>query len=76
MWNETEGKRGTVEIDSCGINNLKNLGSKLNDKELDVVYYSDNCCGQQNNYIFGIQVTNCEIIVYFTFIIERRNLTF
>ena len=52
VWNETEGKRGAIEIGSCVHNHLKNLGCKFNDKELDIVYYSDNCCGQQkkNDY--------------------------
>ena len=70
VWNETEGKRGAVEIGSCVLNHLKNLESKSNDKELKVVYYSDNCGGQQKNkyllaaYSYAVEHLNIKRITY------------
>lgn len=51
FWNETEGKRGAIEIGSCVLGYLKQLVDKHADSEnpLDVIFYSDNCCGQQKN---------------------------
>lgn len=49
FWNETEGKRGAVEIGSCVLEYLKSLAENKNNDNLDVIFYSDNCCGQQKN---------------------------
>lgn len=50
FWNETEGKRGATEIGSCVLRYLNQLVEENeNGKSLDVIFYSDNCCGQQKN---------------------------
>lgn len=61
FWNETEGKRGAVEVGSCVLHYINMLVEKANSTDLDVVFYSDNCCGQQKNkyllsaYSYAIQ---------------------
>lgn len=52
VWVENEGKRGANEIASCVLKYLENLKDKLNasnNEPLDIILYSDNCCGQQKN---------------------------
>ena len=51
FWNETEGKRGANEIGSCVLRYLQQLVDTRADsaKPLNVIFYSDNCCGQQKN---------------------------
>lgn len=49
FWNETEGKRGADEIGSCVLNYIKLLVEKINKPDIDIIFYSDNCCGQQKN---------------------------
>lgn len=44
VWNETIGKRGSNEIGSFLLNFLKK-----NDQFTDIIFYSDNCCGQNKN---------------------------
>lgn len=46
FWDESQGNRGANEIGSCVLNYLKKKSSCA-DADLDVVFYSDNCCGQQ-----------------------------
>lgn len=49
FWDETEGKRGAVEIGSCV---LAFIEMQLNNHpigDIDLIFYSDNCCGQQKN---------------------------
>lgn len=47
-WNETERKRGVTEIASCVLKYLQCLSHNA-DCPVDVIFYSDNCCGQQKN---------------------------
>ena len=55
FWHEGEGNRGAIEIGTCIYKYLEQISEKRNDKDLDVVLYSDNCCGQQkNSFIFGM----------------------
>lgn len=53
FWNEIEGKRGAVEIGSCVMHYLQkvveNTRENINNQNLNVVFYSDNCSGQQKN---------------------------
>ncbi|CAH1098832.1 unnamed protein product [Psylliodes chrysocephalus] len=49
FWDETKGKRGAVEIGSC---DLAFIEMHLNNRpsgDIDLIFYSDNCCGQQKN---------------------------
>ncbi|CAG9765336.1 unnamed protein product [Ceutorhynchus assimilis] len=64
VWDETEANRGVNEIGSCVLLYLQSLeeqASKTSNKVLDVIFYSDNCCGQQKNrfmmsmYLFAVQ---------------------
>lgn len=49
FWDETEGKRGAVEIGSCILDYIKSQVDHTPNKEIDVIFYSDNCGGQQKN---------------------------
>lgn len=49
FWDETEGKRGAVEIGSCVLKYINKLLEKTSSTDQDIVFYSDNCCGQQKN---------------------------
>lgn len=49
MWYEGQGKRGPNEIGSCLLKYLKDKSETLNIDDLDIVFYSDNCAGQQKN---------------------------
>lgn len=59
VWHEGEGARGVNEIGSCVLSYLRNLQDKIKD-DFDVIFYSDNCCGQQKNkymiamYIYAV----------------------
>ncbi|CAH2094194.1 unnamed protein product [Euphydryas editha] len=48
VWHEGEGARGVNEIGSCVLFYLEELNTKATE-QFDVVFYSDNCCGQQKN---------------------------
>lgn len=49
MWHEGEGKRGAVEIGTCLLHYLKEKAAACNTDDLEIVFYSDNCAGQQKN---------------------------
>ncbi|XP_073944722.1 uncharacterized protein [Choristoneura fumiferana] len=49
FWDETQGKRGANEIGSCILDYLGKLSEKFPDTQLNIVFYSDNCCGQNKN---------------------------
>ncbi|CAH2098128.1 unnamed protein product [Euphydryas editha] len=49
FWDETEGKRGAVEIGSCILEYIKSQVDQNPNKEIDIIFYSDNCGGQQKN---------------------------
>lgn len=48
VWHEGEGARGVNEIGSCVLMYLESLNEKASN-DFDIVFYSDNCCGQQKN---------------------------
>lgn len=55
VWSETDGLRGANEIGSCVLSYIKNKAESVNDANLEIVFYSDNCCGQQKNqYMFSM----------------------
>lgn len=71
FWTETEGKRGSNEIGTCVLLYIKNLVQKsVNVQDLDLTFYSDNCCGQQNNkyivsmYYYAVQKYNLRSITH------------
>ncbi|CAG9760236.1 unnamed protein product [Ceutorhynchus assimilis] len=56
VWDDSEANRGVCEIGTCVFKYLQNLETyATEDKKLDVIFYSDNCCGQQKNrFMFGM----------------------
>lgn len=71
FWTEVEGKRGSNEIGTCVLMYIKNLAEKSdNASELDLIFYSDNCCGQQKNkyllsmYFYAIHKYNLRSITH------------
>ncbi|XP_063390030.1 uncharacterized protein LOC134675631 [Cydia fagiglandana] len=55
FWDELQGKRGANEIGSCIFDYLKRLNDQNPNKQLNVIFYSDNCCGQnKNKYIASL----------------------
>lgn len=54
FWHEELGRRGANEIGSCVYNFLKEESANLKE---DVVFYSDNCVGQnKNKFLFSLYV--------------------
>lgn len=49
FWHEGEAKRGANEIGSCLFRYFESKAAEINSDELELVMYSDNCCGQQKN---------------------------
>lgn len=49
FWDETEGKRAAIEIGSYVLNYMKSKIEENPNKEIDVIFYSDNCGGQRKN---------------------------
>ncbi|XP_045455137.1 uncharacterized protein LOC123666182 [Melitaea cinxia] len=53
FWHEGLGNRGAVEIGTCIFKFLEKIA--LESPSMDIVFYSDNCCGQQKNrFIFSM----------------------
>lgn len=70
FWDETEGKRGANEIGSCILNYMEQTIQANPSKELDFIFYSDNCCGQEKNkylltaYAYAVQKMNVKSITH------------
>jgi len=55
FWDETEASRGAVEIGSCILNYIKALIDENLGKDIEIIFYSDNCGGQQKNkYLLSV----------------------
>lgn len=53
FWHEGLGNRGSIEIGSCVYSYLLEVAN--NYPGCDVIFYSDNCCGQQKNrFVFAM----------------------
>lgn len=70
FWTEIDGKRGANEIGSCVFNYLENTCKDVEDN-INVVFYSDNCCGQNKNkyittlYLYAVYyLANLESIIH------------
>lgn len=52
VWHEGEGKRGVNEIGTCVLRYIENLQdtAKQLESKLDLIFFSDNCCGQHKNH--------------------------
>ncbi|XP_075986434.1 uncharacterized protein LOC142983446 [Anticarsia gemmatalis] len=56
FWNEVEGQKGANEIGSCVFRYLREKSVSSSEK-LHIIFYSDNCCGQQKNqFIFSMYI--------------------
>lgn len=69
FWSECDAKRGAVEIGSCVLKYLQAL-SVEDDDEKDIIFYSDNCAGQNKNkyiaclYLYAVQNLNIKSITH------------
>ena len=69
FWTESEAKRGAIEIGTCIWKYLQRLCEE-DTAEKNVIFYSDNCCGQNKNkyiatlYLFAIQNLNIRTITH------------
>lgn len=69
FWSECDAKRGAVEIGSCVWAYLKALCDE-DDHNKEVIFYSDNCCGQNKNkyitslYLYAVQNLNITSITH------------
>lgn len=77
FWYEAEGNRGAIEIGTCVFKYLEMIADKKNSEDLDIVLFSDNCCGQQKNtfifgmYLFAVQKLKIKSITH-KFLIKGR----
>lgn len=62
---ETEASKGAVEIGSCILNYIKALIDENISKDIDIIFYLDNCGGQQKNkyllLIYAYAVINLRV---------------
>lgn len=62
VWHEGEANRGANEIASCLLSFLKEK-SRERENNFEVIFYSDNCCGQnKNKYVIGLYTYALETI--------------
>ncbi|CAH2102002.1 unnamed protein product [Euphydryas editha] len=56
FWSEVEGQRGACEIGTCVYKYiLKKTSAAATSEPIELIFYSDNCCGQQKNqYIISL----------------------
>ncbi|XP_045454105.1 uncharacterized protein LOC123667070 [Melitaea cinxia] len=61
VWDESSANRGVNDLGTCVYKYLEQISLLNSDKSLDIVFYSDNCAGQQKNktiiaiYLFALQ---------------------
>lgn len=73
LWHEGEGLRGANEVGSCIFKYLKAL-SNQSEHDLEIIFYSDNCCGQNKNkfilalYLYIIRTLKIKSITHKFFI--------
>ncbi|XP_039760617.1 uncharacterized protein LOC120634216 [Pararge aegeria] len=54
FWTEVEGQKGANEIGSCVFKFLQKKSATAS-SDLNIIFYSDNCCGQQKNqFVFSM----------------------
>lgn len=82
LWDETQAKRGANEIGTCVlkyIESLRERDSVKNGEKLNVISYSNNCCGQQKNcfmlLVYLFSVTKYPFVNYIThkFLVKRHS---
>lgn len=69
FWTEIEAKRGAIEIGTCVWEFLKKSSDRGTDS-MNIIFYSDNCCGQNKNkyiatlYLYAVQILNINSITH------------
>lgn len=51
FWHEQQGNRGANEIGTCVYDYIVSMCTRVNE-DVDLIFYSDNCTGQQKNKFF------------------------
>lgn len=55
VWSEVDALRGANEIGSCVLKFITEKCQTVDDPNLEIIFYSDNCCGQQKNqFMFSL----------------------
>ena len=57
VWDETNGNRGVNKINSCVLNFIEKIND--GDAEKDIIFWSDNCAGQQKKQLHDCDVPLC-----------------
>lgn len=71
FWSETDAKRGAIEIGTCVWDYFKkSIHEEDNVREKNLIFYSDNCCGQNKNkyiatlYMYAVHRLNINSITH------------
>lgn len=70
VWNECEGNRGVNEIASCVFDYIERVSTAHDSDDLEIIFYSDNCSGQQKNrfmiamYLYAVQTWKVKSITH------------
>ncbi|CAH0721901.1 unnamed protein product, partial [Brenthis ino] len=75
FWHEGLGSKGSTEIGTCVYKFLEKVAEEHPNS--DVIFYSDNCCGQQKNrYVFSMYYYAVENLAINSFVKQdyKRNL--
>ncbi|XP_050500075.1 uncharacterized protein LOC126880315 [Diabrotica virgifera virgifera] len=67
FWNEVEDQRGANEIASCVLKYIRKMSEMTVSTNLNIIFYSDNCSGQQKNQFM--------ISLYVYCLLTLKNLT-
>jgi hypothetical protein len=83
LWHEGLAQRGANETGSCVLRYLELLQQNSNStdekKEIDVIFYSDNCAGQQKNlfmiamYMYAVLKYECKYSITHKFVITGHS---
>ncbi|XP_011193975.2 uncharacterized protein LOC105219498 [Zeugodacus cucurbitae] len=75
VWDEANGKRGVNELGTCVLEYIKSLAQNNHD---EIIFYSDNCAGQQENkfiivmYLYAVRYLGIKSITH-KFLIKGHN---
>lgn len=65
VWDESQGHRGVNELGTCVLKYLREINQNNSNANREVIFYSDNCAGQQKNkYIINIFIRCSKIRKY------------
>lgn len=70
-WNETDAKRGSIEIGSSILKYFELISTRNpENEEMEITFFSDNCCGQNKNkviatlYLYAVSHFNIKVITH------------